>query len=107
MALSPKERKKIIEEEKLRFETRQSLQAEACARHPRRGRWLWWLALILLACAAYNWFSCGGAFCGHRMGMGPMGAWHGQMPPHCMQHGPMGPDDASGVKPGQPIPDKR
>ena len=109
MALSPKEREKIIEEERLRYETRQALHAEACAKHPRRGRWLWWLALALLAFAAYSWFSCGGAFCGRRMGMGagmgPMGAWHGQMPPHCM-HGPMGQDGDAGVKPGQPIPDK-
>lgn len=106
MALSPKEREKIVEEERLRFETRQALHAEACAKHPRRGRWLWWAALILLGYAAWCWMACGGGFCGHRGmscrhgGYGMMDGHGGKPCPHAL------PDGEDGVKPGQPEKDK-
>jgi hypothetical protein len=103
MALSPKEREKIIEEERLRYETRQALHAEACAKHPRRGRWLWWLAAGLLAYAAWCWIACGGGSCLRGGAEGHAGCKHGQAKAGCM-HGQGG---ADGVEPGQPIPDKR
>jgi hypothetical protein len=59
MALSPKERERIIEEERLRYETRHALHREYCARH-RHSRWLWWLAAIVLACLVYRHWRCGG-----------------------------------------------
>ena len=95
MALTPKERARIIEEEQLRYETRQQLHREQCAqKHPRRR--LWWIVLIVLAVAAYCHFSCGEGSCWHHGGM--MGKHHcamGEMP---------GPD---GVEPGQPVPPKK
>lgn len=97
MALSPKEREKIIEEEKLRYETRQALHAEACAKHPRRGRWLWWLAAGILAYAAYCHYACGRGGCWHR--------GHGMMGASCKHHGMMM-DPNPDVEAGQPIPKK-
>lgn len=78
MALSPKEREKIIEEETLRFKTRQDLHAAACASHPRRGRWLFWLAAAIVAYAVWCWVACGGGAWG-------MHGWGG----HC-KHAGMG-----------------
>jgi hypothetical protein len=92
MALTPKEREKIIEEETLRFETRQNLHAEACAKHPRRGRWLWVLGAVLLGWALYCHFMCGGScLSGHASMEGKRCHTPGQMM-----------DD--GVEPGQPMP---
>ncbi len=97
MALTTKERERIIEEEKLRYETRQTLHHEACAKHKPR-RWLWWVVAALIAYAAYCHFFCGGASCHHGMGMG-MGAGK-----HCVHPGMEGPDE---VEPGQPLPGKK
>lgn len=95
MALTPKEREKIIEEETLRYETRQALHEAACGRH-RPNRWLWWLAAAGLAYFAYCHFVCGDSMsCHHGYGMG------GPAGKHCLYHG-QGADD--GVEPGQPIP---
>lgn len=114
MALSPKEREKIIEEEKLRYETRQALHAEACAKHPRRGRWLWWLAAGILAYAAYSYFACGRGWCRHwgaGCKAGVHGAWGGHAcckdkgGPACKHHGMMM-DANPDVEEGQPIPKK-
>jgi hypothetical protein len=116
MALSPKERERIIEEERLRFETRQALQAEACAKHPRRGRWLWLAALVLLGYAVWTWMACGGRACGHaglacryghfgsmkgQPGMG-WGGFHGGKSCHGAPE-----DDQEDVLPGQAIPEKK
>ena len=88
MALTPKEREKIIEDETLRFETRKNLHGQACANHPRRGRWLWVLGAVLLGWALYCHFVCGGASCLRRPGM-----MEGR---HCQMHGEMmgGPEGA-------------
>lgn len=94
MALSPKERERIIEEEQLRYETRQALHREHCAKN-RPSRWLWWVAAIVLAALAYCHFACGSGSC----------AWggHGMKGKHCAYHGQMADD---GVEPGQPLPKK-
>lgn len=97
MALSAKEREKIVEEETLRYQTRQSLHHEACAKHPRRGRWLWILAAAILAYAAWSYAFCGGARC-------PFMGAHGAVP--MCHHGGMGMDMGQDVQPGQPIPKK-
>lgn len=76
MALTPKERDRIIEEETLRHEIRQSLHAKACAQHPRRGRWLWAAAAVALAWFAWCHYACGGRSC--LMG-GPGCRMHGGM----------------------------
>ena len=95
MALTPKERARIIEEETLRFETRQALHHAACSQHRPR-RWLWRIAIVVLVLAAWMHFFCGG-FGSCRHGEGMMGApGH-----HCLYHA----DGAdTGVEPGQPIP---
>jgi hypothetical protein len=94
MALTPKERERIIEEERVRFETKQALWAEHCAKHPRRGRWLFWVAALVLALALWHHHrACYYGGYGH-MGMGP-GA-------HCMHPGW---DGAQPQEPGaQPAP---
>jgi hypothetical protein len=119
MALSPKEREKIVEEERLRYETRQALHAEACAKHPRRGRWLWWLAAAFLAYAAYSYIACGRGWCSS-WAKGCKAGYHGQackpgcekpcckgkkFGAHC-RHGMAEMDEDPGVEPGQPIPKK-
>lgn len=100
MALSPKEREKIIEEERLRYETRQALHAEACAKHPRRGRWFWWLGALILAYAAYSHLACGRGWCSH-WGAGCKAGHHRMA---CKHPGMM--DAHPDVEPGQPIPKK-
>jgi hypothetical protein len=72
MALSPKEREKIIEEETLRFETRRNLHSARCARgHGRRFGWLWLLAFFALGYAVHGLcrracpWEQGGMFPGH------------------------------------------
>jgi hypothetical protein len=55
MALSPKEREKIVEEETLKFETRTNLHSQRCAgRHAGRKSWLWFLAFFLLGYAVHG-----------------------------------------------------
>jgi hypothetical protein len=54
MALSPKEREQIVEEETLRHETRRNLHAQACAQRGGRGRWLWYVAFFALGFAAHG-----------------------------------------------------
>lgn len=92
MALSAKERERIIEEERLRFETKQALWAEHCARHPRRHRWLWAVAALVVGYLVWCHFACGGVSTCHRDGMGMTGH-------KCPYHGEMADPDA-----GQPIP---
>ena len=77
MALSPKEREKIVEEETLRFETRQNLHSARCSRsHGRRFGWLWLLAFFILGYAVHGLCSraCpweGGGHCMYAAGMTP------------------------------------
>ena len=103
MALTAKERERIIEEETLRFETRQNLLREQCGQHRGRRRRWWWLAALVLAVALYCHFECreegcswGHARCAHA------GMMEGKK---CPYHGSM--DQEGGVEPGQPIPPKK
>lgn len=118
MALTPKERAKIVEEETLRYETRQALHTEACAKHPRRRRWLWWLAALVLAYAAYSYFACGRGWC-RSWGASCKAGAHGMMghagceKPCCKgghgsacKHGAGMMDENPDVEAGQPIPKK-
>ncbi|HTB22465.1 MAG TPA: hypothetical protein VK914_07145 [bacterium] len=100
MALSPKEREQIVEEETLRFETRQSLHAAKCSRgHGRRFSWLWLLAFFALGYAVHGLCGRGcpfdGGSCRWRAGM---------LPGHCL-YGSAAPDgqDSAGV-PASPAP---
>jgi hypothetical protein len=101
VALSPKERERIIEEEQLRFETRQALHREHCAKH-RPSRRLWWLAVLALAYFAFRFLFCGGASC--PMGYGHGGWMHGQE--KCWHHGEWAEPGEKG-EPGQPLPPKK
>jgi hypothetical protein len=85
MALSPKEREKIVEEETLRFETRQNLHAARCARRQgRRFGWLWLLAFFALGYAVHG-------LCRRAC------PWEGGMVPgHCMYGAGMAPQDGQG-----------
>jgi hypothetical protein len=96
VALSPKERERIIEEEQLRFETRQTLSREHCAKH-RPNRWLWWVALVVVA-----YF----AFChSNRCPMGYGGGWmHGEG--KSCHHGDWA-DGADKAEPSQPLAPKK
>jgi hypothetical protein len=90
MALSQKEKDRIIEEEQVRFEAKQALWAEHCAKHPRRGRWLWVVAVAVLGYALWCHLACGQGSCRHGVGMGGH---------KCGSHGQMMDPEA-----GQPIP---
>ncbi|HXC65166.1 MAG TPA: hypothetical protein VNZ67_12460 [bacterium] len=104
MALSAKEQERIIEEEKLRFKIRQDLHAEACARHPRRGRWLWVLAALVAVwvlwmhgrCCLFGAYSCHSGM-GGRPGMGC--PYHGGMMPPADQDSAAGPGQAPEAAP--------
>jgi hypothetical protein len=97
MALSPKERERIIEEEQLRFETRKTLMRESCAKH-RPSRLLWWVAAAALIFAIYSHFACGGPSC----------AWSGHEGRRCPYSGATAvPDKDAGVEPGQPLPPQK
>lgn len=98
MALSPKDQDRIIEEEKLRFKVRQDLQAQACASHPRRGRWLWVLALAVLGLILWHHARCFDRAC-------PWAGRGGMMPPACMHGGMMMPPMAGQDQPAPPAPD--
>jgi hypothetical protein len=101
MALSPKDQERIIEEEKLRFKIRQDLRAQACAEHPRRGRWLWVLALVLLGWVLLHH----SRFCG-RGCMTGMACQHGMMMgASCARHGWMVPPADGQDEPAPPAPD--
>jgi hypothetical protein len=84
MALSPKERENIVEEETLRFETRQNLHSARCSRgHGRRFGWLWLLAFFALGFAVHGLCSraCpweGGMYSGHCMYGAGMTPQYGQ-----------------------------
>ena len=68
MALSPKDRERIIEEETLRYETRQNLCKKYCAE--RRVRWPWVVLGAVLVYALWAHIFCGGERCDYRhMGM--------------------------------------
>ena len=69
MALSPKERENIIEEETLRYETRRNLCKKACAERPVR--WPWVVLGAILVYALWAHIFCGSNGCSYgRMGMG-------------------------------------
>jgi hypothetical protein len=91
MGLSAKEQERIIEEEKLRFKVRQDLHAQACAAHPRRGRWFW-IAAVLVALLVL-WRHCPySGMCCHGMGRpGVACPYHGGM---------MAPPDGAATAPG-------
>lgn len=93
MALSPKDREKIIEEETLRYETRAGLAKQACGGHGRHrpGRWFFGLACFLLGIAVHALICHHG--CGYGYGARGCSMDGGMMPGrHCMmgQGGPMG-----------------
>jgi hypothetical protein len=91
VALSPKKRERILEEEQLRFEIRKTLEREHCAKN-RPSRLLWWVAVAALVYAAFSFFACGGPSCSHG-------------PAHCPYQG--GLQDGYTVAPGQPLPPKK
>lgn len=99
MALSPKEREKIIEEETLRYETRQNLHKQYCAGRPVR--WPWIVLGALLVYALWAHIFCGGQGCDYRHMGGGMSGGHkctGMM---------WAPDESKGVEPGQPVEPKK
>ena len=89
MALSEKDREKIVEEEKLRFETRRGLQGEYCGRHHRSRWWVW--ALVILGALWLHRHSCGG-YGGRGACMHGMGGWGGG----CKHHSQMWQDQDDG-----------
>lgn len=98
MALSPKEREKIIEEETLKFETRKNLHAQSGGCHRGHGRWLWYLVFFVLGMAAHGLLRhcCSwGAGC-HWDGAG-MAPGH-----HCMMGQDMGPGGGESAPPLTP-----
>jgi hypothetical protein len=102
MALSAKERERIIEEEQLRYETRQTLHREHCAKN-RPSRWLWRIAIIAVAYFVLSYAFCGGARC--PMGYGYHGGWmHGGG--KVCDHGDWVGEAEKG-EPGQPLPPKK
>lgn len=98
MALSPKDQERIIEEEKLRFKVRQDLHAQSCAQHPRRGRWLWVLALVALGLVLWH------HACRYDRGC-PWAGRGGMMAPGCMHGGMMMPPMDGQDQPLPPAPD--
>ncbi len=95
MALSPKDRERIIEEETLRYKTRQDLHAQACASHPRRGRWLRWVAGAIFIYALWCWMACGAGMGGWGMhGWGGHCASQGMSKGKACKHSMMESDDA-------------
>lgn len=74
VALSSKRREEIIEEETLRYQTRQNLLSQHGAE--KKVRWPWILAGAVLVWLAYQWIFCTGVFCKE---MGPGCRHHGSM----------------------------
>ena len=92
MAISPKKRERILEEEQLRFEIRQTLHREHCAKN-RPSRILWWVAVAAVAYVAFSFFNCGGASCSHSRA-------------HCLYQGGSL-EEGTTVAPGQPLAPKK
>lgn len=90
MALTPKERENIIEEETLRQETRKNLHGQHCCCGKRR-RCLWIVAGILLVFFLFGRIFCGHGACGWGHGYGMMGEGkHCAMAGHGPEEAPMG-----------------
>jgi hypothetical protein len=83
VALTPKERENIIEEETLRYETRKNLCCPHGSRKP--WRWLWRLLGILLVVILFGRIFCGSRAC--------------DMNRHHCAYG-----QEEGTAPGQPVP---
>jgi hypothetical protein len=92
VALSPKERERIIEEETLRYETRQNLCRKQCAGRPVR--WPWVILGFILVYALWAHIFCRGASCSFG---------HYGMSGHSCTGMNWAPQENSGVEPGQPI----
>jgi hypothetical protein len=92
VALSPKERERIIEEETLRYETRQNLCKKSCAGRPVR--WPWILLGIALVAMLWSHIFCRGGSCAFGSHMGPGHTCTGMT---------WAPDGSKGVEPGQPV----
>ena len=85
VALTPKRREEIIEEETLRYQTRQNLHSQHCAQ--KKVRWPWILAGAVLVWLAYQWIFCTGVFC---MDKGPgCRMHHGMQMEKGWQHPPI------------------
>jgi hypothetical protein len=90
VALTPKERERIIEEETLRYETRRNLMHQHCSSRPRR--WPWVLLGLALVWLLYTHIFCGG--------MGYGSSCHSWGPKaHC----PYEAQEEAGAAPGQPL----
>jgi hypothetical protein len=98
VALSQKDREKIIEEETLRYETRANLHKKACAERPVR--WPWILGGALLVYALWAYIFCGPGACSFHGDScrGKFGMHKGKS---C--HGMMYQDPNPDIAPGQPI----
>ena len=95
MALSPKERENIIEEETLRFETRRNLHKKACAARPVR--WPWIVLGALLVYGLWSHIFCKGESCD----------WHAMRGGHKCAGMAWSPEEGGGA-PGQPVaPEKK
>ena len=97
MALSPKERENIIEEESLRFETRRNLQKKSCAERPVR--WPWVILGLLLVYGLWSHIFCRSYGMGHGCPYMQAKSCHSQG----MMWAPDEKDEGAGqpVKPGQ------
>jgi hypothetical protein len=95
VALSAKERERIIEEETLRFETRRNLHKKSCAERPVR--WPWIILGILLVYGLWSHIF-------HRSESCSMGMMNFH---HCPFQGSNWAPDDHGVAPGQPIPPEK
>ncbi len=96
MALSPKDRERIIEEETLRYETRQNLCKKACNDRPLRWPWVVLGALLVYGLWCYVFCAPGSGSCGHH---GKMGMKSGHKCSSMM----WAPEENKDVEPGQPV----
>jgi hypothetical protein len=98
VALSPKERERIIEEETLRYETRQNLCKKHCSGRPVR--WPWVILGIVLVYALWAHIFCPNGSCAY--------PGHFPMDGHKCAGMTWAPDNSKGVEPGQPVkPDQK
>jgi hypothetical protein len=95
VALTPKERERIIEEETLRYETRRNLMHQYCSSRPRR--WPWVLLGLALVWLLYSHIFCGGMGCGYGSSGCAGHAWGPRA--HC----PYEAQEEGGAAPGQPV----